>query len=69
VLLFDLIANVGPLKAMTVTFLIPLFGVLWGWMFLNETLSSAHAMGGGLIAVAMWLVIKPSRMPVPPRNA
>lgn len=68
VLLFDLIANVGPIKAMTVTFLIPLFGVLWGWMFLNETLSSAHAIGGGLIAVAMWLVVKPSRMPVTPRS-
>ncbi len=60
VLYFRLIADVGPLKALAVTFLIPLFGVLWGALFLGETLSWAHAAGGGLIALALWLVLRPA---------
>jgi drug/metabolite transporter (DMT)-like permease len=58
VLYFRLIADVGPLKALTVTFLIPLFGVFWGWLVLGEAASLAHAAGGGLIAVALWLVLR-----------
>lgn len=69
VVFFGLMAEVGPVKALSVTFLVPLFGVLWGWVFLDEALSLAHAAGGGLIAVALWLVIKPSRLPTPPRSA
>jgi drug/metabolite transporter (DMT)-like permease len=60
VLYFRLIADVGPLKAMTVTFLIPLFGVFWGALVLGEAASLAHAAGGGLIAVALWLVLRQS---------
>lgn len=45
VLFFRLIANVGPIKAMSVTFLIPLFGVFWGMVFLGEPLT-AEVMGG-----------------------
>ncbi|MDR3002644.1 MAG: DMT family transporter [Acidovorax sp.] len=60
VLYFRLIADVGALKALTVTFLIPLFGVLWGWLLLDEAVGWAHAAGGGLIALALWLVLRPS---------
>ncbi|MNY28388.1 hypothetical protein D3C86_1623610 [compost metagenome] len=45
---------------MTTTFLIPLFGVLWGALFLDEPLSMAHIYGGVLIALALWLVLKPA---------
>lgn len=61
VLYFRLIADVGPLKALTVTFLIPLFGVLWGWLFLDERMTAAHLAGGGLIAIALWLVLRTPR--------
>lgn len=54
---FKLLADVGPFKAFTVTFLIPLFGVLWGHWLLDEAVSWAHAAGGGVIAVALWLVL------------
>jgi drug/metabolite transporter (DMT)-like permease len=47
---------------MTTTFLIPLFGVLWGALFLDEPLSMAHVYGGLLIAVALWMVLKPTVM-------
>ncbi|MNU02609.1 hypothetical protein D3C72_2463720 [compost metagenome] len=45
---------------MTTTFLIPLFGVLWGALLLGEPLSMAHVYGGVLIAAALWLVLKPA---------
>jgi len=46
---------------LTVTFLIPLFGVLWGWLFLQEQLSWAYAAGGALIGMALLLVLMPAR--------
>lgn len=58
VLYFRLIADEGPLKAMSVTFVIPVFGVLWGVLFLHEALTSAHLAGGVLIALALWLVVR-----------
>lgn len=69
VLYFRLVADVGPVRASTVTLLIPVFGVLWGTWFLGETLTLAHAGGGGLIALALWLVLRqPARAaPVPTR--
>ena len=60
VLYIQLIANVGPPRAMTVAFVIPAFGVLWGWWFLGETLSWGHALGGGMIAMALGVVLRPA---------
>ncbi|MNX96765.1 EamA-like transporter family protein [compost metagenome] len=57
---FRLLSSIGPVKSMTTTFLIPLFGVLWGALFLDEPLSMAHIYGGLLIALALWLVLKPA---------
>lgn len=61
VIYFRLIANVGPIKSFSITFLIPIFGVLWGALFLNEQLSWAHLAGGVLIAIALLLVLSPQR--------
>ena len=57
-LYFRLIANVGPTRALTVTFLIPLFGVLWGVMFLGEPLSSGMILGGLLILAGTWVTTR-----------
>lgn len=59
ILYFRLIADIGPVKSLTVTFLIPPFGVLWGVLFLGEAVSLAHAAGGVLIGGALWLVLQP----------
>ena len=59
VIYFRLIADEGPHNALTVTFIVPIFAVLWGWLLLNEPLSLAHLLGGGLIAVSLWMVLKP----------
>ncbi|EQM76439.1 DMT family transporter [Pseudomonas stutzeri] len=58
ILYFRLLADIGPVRTLTVTFIIPPFGVLWGVMFLGERLDWAYAYGGALIAVALWLVLK-----------
>ena len=48
-LYFRLIAHIGPANAITVTFLIPAFAVLWGWLFLAEPLTAAMAVGCAVI--------------------
>lgn len=58
ILYFRLIADVGPSRALAVTFLIPPFGVLWGALLLGEALNAGHAAGGGLIALALWLALR-----------
>jgi len=60
IIYFRLLSSIGPVKSSTVTFMIPPFGVLWGAMFLDEPLSMAHLYGGLLIALALWLVLKPA---------
>ena len=42
-LYFRLIANVGPTRAVSVTFLIPVFGMLWGALYLGESRHAADA--------------------------
>ena len=37
------------MKALSVTFLIPIFGTLWGVLFLGEALTRELLIGGGLI--------------------
>lgn len=39
VIFYRLMANVGPAKTITVTFLVPPFGVFWGVLLLGETLN------------------------------
>ena len=55
---FRLIANAGPTRALTVTFLIPLFGVLWGIVFLHEPLESPMLFGGLLIVAGTWITTR-----------
>ncbi|WPD73894.1 DMT family transporter [Dickeya fangzhongdai] len=57
VLYFRLIADIGPLKSLSVTFLIPPFGILWGWAGLGEQLSTDVITGGIMIVIAVWLVL------------
>jgi len=57
-LYFRLIADVGATRALTVTYLIPLFGIFWGWLFLGEALPAAALAGGVLILAGTVLVTR-----------
>jgi len=56
ILYFRLISNVGPAKAITVAYLIPVFAMLWGALLLGETVSSRMIIGCGIIFVGTALV-------------
>jgi len=53
---FRLIANVGSTKAITVTFLIPVFGIIWGAVFINEKISIEMIIGTIVILLGTSLV-------------
>jgi len=66
ILYFRLIAHVGPAKAIAVTFLAPAFGVLWGMLFLDETLTPGMVLGCAVILFGTALstgVLTLKRMP------
>lgn len=56
-LYFKLIADLGAPRAMTVSFLIPVFGVIWGVVFLKEPVGLSLLIGGGLIVLGMALCL------------
>jgi drug/metabolite transporter (DMT)-like permease len=56
-----LVVRIGPVKAMTVPFLIPVFGVLWSALFLRETITLPFAFGSALVLGATWLVAREKR--------
>lgn len=49
-LYFRLIADIGATSALTVTFLIPVFGVLWGAVFLGEAVGW-HTLAGSVMVL------------------
>jgi len=57
-LYFRLIVDIGPAGALTVTYLIPLFGVLWGTLFLGEALSITMLAGGVLVVLGTVFVLR-----------
>jgi drug/metabolite transporter (DMT)-like permease len=46
---YRLIHRIGAPRAATVTYLVPLFGVLWAWLALDEPLTPTMAVAGILI--------------------
>jgi drug/metabolite transporter (DMT)-like permease len=55
VIYFRLISQVGPTKTLTVTFLIPAFGLFWGWLFLEEAIGWSMVAGCLLILLGVGL--------------
>ncbi len=53
---FDLINRTGPTSAMSVAFLIPVFGTLWGVLFLHEQLRLSLLIGMIIILAGVSLV-------------
>jgi drug/metabolite transporter (DMT)-like permease len=70
VLYYGLIQRVGAARATTVTYLVPIFGVLWAWLALGEPLTLGMAAGGALILGGMLFAQRqPRAVPAVPRVA
>ncbi|WP_435274147.1 DMT family transporter [Psychrobium sp. nBUS_13] len=53
---FRLVAAIGPSSTLSVTFLIPVFGILWGYLFLNEPVGINTLFGGALVIIGTMFV-------------
>ncbi len=48
---FHLMVVAGPARALTVTFVIPIFGILWGALFLHEQVSATMIAGCAVVLI------------------
>ncbi|MGP9421001.1 EamA family transporter [Pseudomonas reactans] len=69
ILYFRLIADIGPLRSLTVTFLIPPFGVLWGYLALGETITKGFIIGAIIVGIAVWMIVSPGKQAVSVKSA
>ena len=52
---YRLVARIGAVRTSTVTYLIPLFGVLWAWLILGEPITVTMGLSGALILAGVAL--------------
>jgi len=55
---FTLIRDIGPSRTLSVGFLVPVLGVLWGWLLLGEAITLAMLGGAALVLAALGLVLR-----------
>jgi len=55
---FTLVRDIGPSRTLAVTFLIPVLGVLWGWLLLDEAVTLSMVVGGLMVVAALGLVLR-----------
>jgi len=55
---FTLLRDIGPSRTLSVTFLVPVLGVFWGWLFLDEAVTAAMLAGAALVLGALSLVLR-----------
>lgn len=60
-LYFRLLAELGATGGMTVIYVVPVFGVLWGALFLGEAIHLSTVAGGAVILFAVWLITRSPR--------
>jgi drug/metabolite transporter (DMT)-like permease len=58
---FRLIVRIGPVRALSVTFLIPVFGLLWGAVLLGEPVTATMIAGCATVLIATRLVLRSER--------
>jgi drug/metabolite transporter (DMT)-like permease len=57
-LYFRLMEDLGPTKALTVTFLMPVFGMAWGALFLGEQITLGMVGGAALVVFGTFFVLR-----------
>ena len=55
---FTLIRDIGPSRTLTVGLAVPVLGVAWGWLLLDEAVTAPMLAGAALVLVALALVLK-----------
>ena len=55
---FSLVRDIGPSRTLTVGLAVPVLGILWGWLLLDETVTAAMLVGAALVLAALALVLK-----------
>ena len=63
ILYYRLIADLGPVRATTVTLLIPVFGIVWGVIFLHEPLTPGRIAGAATVLLGCALALGLLRIP------
>lgn len=70
---FSLMATVvklaTPTQAASTAYLIPVFGVFFGWLIRDETLGRAEFLGGALVIIGVYLLVNSTTGTVLPRTA
>ena len=60
---YRLIADVGPVKSITVTLLVPIFGMVWGVLLLGEPVTPGRIAGCAIILAGCSLILGLVRNP------
>ena len=68
VLFFRLIARIGPARALTVTFMVPVFAIGYGVLLLGETVTSLTLVCGAIILLGTSLSTGLLRLPEKPKT-
>jgi len=55
---FTLVRDIGPSRTLTVGFAVPVLGILWGWLFLDEVVTLPMLAGAALVLAALALVLR-----------
>lgn len=55
---FTLIRDIGPARTLTVGLAVPVLGILWGWLLLDEAVTAAMLAGAALVLAALVLVLR-----------
>ena len=58
ILFFRLMSRIGPTNTIAVTFLIPGFAVLWGWLFMAEAFTLRMALGCAIVLLGTALAVE-----------
>lgn len=67
-LYFQLLNNIGSTQTLTVTYLVPLFAIAWGWFFLGETVTTSMLVGGVLILSGVAISLKKAKKSDPTKK-
>jgi drug/metabolite transporter (DMT)-like permease len=56
---FTLVRDIGATLTLTVGLAVPVLGLVWGWLLLDETVTLPMILGAALVLVALGLVMSP----------